>query len=191
MKGFIGSVNFKSIDSASSMKRFLLPEHAPQIDASAFVAAAAVVVGSVKIGAQASVWFGSVLRGDINHIEIGAGSNVQDGTIVHVSDDFGVVVGERVSIGHRAVIHACTVGDETLVGMGAIIMDGAVIGKRCVVAAGSLVTKGLVVPDGSLVMGSPARVVRALSEEEQESNVALAAKYVESSGRFKDLGFGI
>lgn len=173
------------------MKRFLLPEHAPEIDASAFVAKGAVVVGSVKIGARASVWFGCVLRGDINHIEIGPESNVQDGTIVHVSDDFAAVVGARVSIGHRAIIHACTIGDETLVGMGAIVMDGAVIGARCVIAAGALVTKGMVVPDGSLVMGSPAKVVRALSEEEQERNVALAAKYVESSGRFKELGYEI
>lgn len=170
------------------MKRFLLPEHAPRLDPSVYVAAGAVVVGAVEVGADASIWFNCVLRGDINHIVIGAQTNVQDGTIVHVSDDFAAVVGERVSIGHRAIIHACTVGDETLVGMGAIIMDGAVIGPRCVIGAGALVTKQMHVPEGSLVLGSPAKVVRMLSLEEQQQNKALAAKYVESSRRFMALG---
>lgn len=169
------------------MKRFLLPEFAPELDKTVYVAAGAVIVGAVEVGAQSSIWFGCVLRGDINRIVIGEQSNVQDGTIVHVSDDFAAVVGNRVSIGHRAIIHACTIGDETLVGMGAIVMDGAVIGPRCVVGAGALVTKGTVVPEGSLVVGSPARIVRGLSMEEQRQNKALAAKYVESSRRFMAL----
>lgn len=172
------------------MKRFLLPEHSPQVPPSAFVAAGAVLTGAVRLGEQASVWFGCVLRGDINHIEVGACSNVQDGTIIHVADDFPALLGERVSIGHRAIIHACVVGDETLVGMGAIVMDGAVIGPRCVIGAGALVTKHMQVPEGSLVMGSPARVIRPLKPEEWQKNAALAAKYVESSRRFKALATG-
>lgn len=170
------------------MKRFLLPEYAPKIDPTAYVADGAVVVGAVEVGEEASIWFNCVLRGDINRIVIGSQTNVQDGTIVHVADDFAAVVGERVSIGHRAIVHACTVGDETLVGMGAIIMDGAVIGPRCIIGAGALVTKHIQVPEGSLVMGSPAKVVRKLSLEEQLQNKALAAKYVESSRRFMALG---
>jgi carbonic anhydrase/acetyltransferase-like protein (isoleucine patch superfamily) len=156
----------------------------------AYIAEGAVVLGAVTLGEQASVWFGCVLRGDINRIAIGEQSNIQDGTIVHVSDDFPAIVGARVSVGHRAIIHACEIGDETLVGMGAIVMDGARIGPRCVIGAGALVTKGTVVPEGSLVMGSPARVVRALSLEERRGNAGLARKYVEVSARYRSLRAG-
>jgi carbonic anhydrase/acetyltransferase-like protein (isoleucine patch superfamily) len=110
---------------------------------------------------------------------------------VHLSDDYESVVGERVSVGHRAIIHACTVGDESLVGMGAIIMDGAVIGPRCVIGAGALVTKGMMVPEGSLVLGSPARIVRKISAEEQHLNAALAEKYVRVSRLYLEQGIGL
>lgn len=142
------------------------------------------------MGTQSSAWYGAVLRGDINHIRIGAQSNVQDGSVLHVSDDFACVLGERVTVGHRAVVHACVVGDEVLVGMGAIILDGAQIGPRSIIAAGALVKKGMAVPEGSLVMGSPARVVRALSLEEQRANGQLALKYVEVSRHYRELGLG-
>jgi carbonic anhydrase/acetyltransferase-like protein (isoleucine patch superfamily) len=155
-----------------------------------FIAPGAIVVGAVELHAESSVWYGSVLRGDINRIVVGAQSNVQDGSVLHVSDDFACVLGERVSVGHRAVVHACTVGDEVLVGTGAIIMDGAQIGARSIVAAGALVTKNTIVPEGSLVMGSPARVVRALSVEEQQANAKLALKYVEVSRRYLAMGLG-
>ena len=169
------------------MKRFLLPAEQPKIHGTAFIAPGADVIGAVTVGENASVWHQCVARGDINRIRIGARSNVQDGTIIHVSDDFEAVIGEAVSVGHRAIIHACEIGDETLVGMGAIVMDGAVIGPRCVVGAGSLVTKGTVVPEGSLVVGSPARVVRALTAEERAQNARLAAKYVEIARRYREL----
>jgi carbonic anhydrase/acetyltransferase-like protein (isoleucine patch superfamily) len=169
------------------LKKFLLPQESPQIHPSAYVAEGAVVLGAVSVGEQASIWFGSVLRGDINRIAIGPRSNIQDGTIVHVSDDFAAVVGADVTVGHRAIIHACEVGDGTLIGMGAIIMDGARVGAGSVVAAGSLVTKGTQIPAGSLVVGSPAKVVRLLSPEERASNLALAAKYVEVASRYRDL----
>jgi len=172
------------------LKKFLIPDAQPAVAADVFIAPGAIVLGAVELQAEASVWYGSVLRGDINRIRVGAQSNVQDGSVLHVSDDCACVLGERVSVGHRAVVHACTVGDEVLVGMGAIIMDGAQIGARSIIAAGSLVTKNTVIPEGSLVMGSPARVVRALSAEEQQANAKLALKYVEISRRYLALGLG-
>ena len=172
------------------LKKFLLPEARPSVAADVFIARGAIVLGAVELGGQSSVWYGSVLRGDINRIIVGEQSNVQDGSVLHVSDDHACVLGERVTVGHRAVVHACTVGDEVLVGMGAIILDGAQIGARSIIAAGALVTKNTVVPEGSLVIGSPARVVRALSVEEQQANAKLALKYVEVSRRFLAMGLG-
>jgi gamma-carbonic anhydrase len=169
------------------MKQFLLPLATPQIHASAFVAKDAAVLGAVTIGEQASIWYQCVLRGDINRIVVGDRSNVQDGTVIHVSDDFPAILGADVSVGHRAIIHACEIGDGTLVGMGAIVMDGAVIGPRCVIAAGALVTKHFKAPEGSLILGSPAKIVRPLSVQEQEKNLALAVKYVEVSRRYRDI----
>ncbi len=168
------------------MKQFLLPAETPKIHPTAFIAPGAVVIGAVTLGEESSVWYQCVARGDINRIIIGPRSNVQDGTIIHVSDDFPAVIGADVSVGHRAIIHACVIGDGTLVGMGAIVMDGAVIGRGCVIGAGSLVTKGMKVPDGSLVMGAPAKVVRALTPEEQQQNIALAAKYIAVSRGHRD-----
>lgn len=170
--------------SYPKLKMLLTPGVKTSVHESAFLAPGCFVLGSVDLGAESSIWFGAVLRGDINRIIIGAQSNVQDGSVLHVSDDFACIVGKRVTVGHRAVVHACTIGDEVLIGMGAIILDGAVIGARSIVAAGALVTKGMIVPDGSLVMGSPAKVVRPLTEAEQRSNVNLALKYVEISRRY-------
>lgn len=170
--------------SYPKLKMFVTPEFETSVHESAFLAPGCFVLGAVDLGAESSIWFGAVLRGDINRIMIGAQSNVQDGSVLHVSDDFACILGQRVTVGHRAVVHACTIGDEVLIGMGAIILDGAVIGARSIVAAGALVTKGMQVPEGSLVMGSPARVVRPLTEAEQRSNVDLALKYVEISRRY-------
>ena len=168
------------------MKQFLLPAETPKIHPTAFIAPGAVVIGAVTLGEDSSVWYQCVARGDINRIIIGPRSNVQDGTIVHVSDDFAAIIGADVSVGHRAIIHACEIGDGTLVGMGAMVMDGAVIGHGCIIGAGSLVTKGMRVPDGSLVMGAPAKVVRTLTAEEQQKNIALAAKYIEVARGHRD-----
>lgn len=150
----------------------------PDIHATAWVAPGASVIGDVVLGARSSVWFGCVLRADIQRIAIGEGTNLQDGAIVHLASDLGTVVGDYVTVGHRALLHACEVGDEVLVGMGAIVMDGAKIGARSIVAAGSLVPKGREIPPGSLVMGSPAKVVRALDEDEQASIRGWAEKYI-------------
>lgn len=163
-------------------------ERDPHIDPSAFVAASADIIGDVSVGAESSVWFGCVLRGDINRIAVGARSNLQDGTVVHLSDDFGATVGDLVTVGHRALIHACTIDDEVLVGMGSIIMDGARIGSRSIVGAGALVTAGTEIPPGSLALGSPARVVRQLDRAEQRSVRHLADKYVLVARRYRDRG---
>jgi len=138
----------------------------PRIDPTAYVAPQAVVLGDVRLAARSSVWPTAVLRGDINYIEIGEGSNIQDGSIVHLAEDLPVRVGRLVTVGHRAILHACTVEDECLIGMGATILDGAVIGRGSIVGAHALVTKGTQVPPGSLVMGTPAKVVRALTPAE-------------------------
>jgi len=157
----------------------------PSIDPSAYVASGAVVIGAVTLAARCSVWHNCVLRGDINTIEIGEGSNVQDGTIVHLADDYGVKVGRYATIGHAAMIHACEIGDECLIGMQATVLDGAVIGAQSIVGAGALVTKGTQVPEGSLVLGAPARVVRPLREEERATLRGLAEKYVTVSREHK------
>ena len=144
--------------------RFLFVQ--PQIDPTAYVAPQGVVIGDVRLAAHSSVWPTAVLRGDINFIEIGEGSNIQDGSIVHVADDLPARVGKLVTVGHRAILHACTVEDECLIGMGATILDGAVIGKGSIVGAHALVTKEMRIPPGSLVMGTPAKVVRPLHPDE-------------------------
>ena len=153
----------------------------PNIHATAFVAPGADVIGDVTLGEESSVWYQCVLRGDINRIVIGPRSNVQDGVIVHLADDYGTHVGELVTVGHKAILHACTIADEVLVGMGAIVLDGAEIGARSIIGAGALVTGGKKFPAGSLILGSPAKVVRTLSLDEQAGIQAWAKKYVEVS----------
>jgi len=150
----------------------------PSVHATAFVHSKAVVIGNVTVGPKASVWPCAVLRGDIAPIEIGEGTNIQDGAVVHVADGLPAKIGARVTVGHLAMIHACTVGDECLIGMHATILDGAVIGARSIVGANSLVTKGTQVPPGSLVMGSPASVVRPLTSAALASLPGWAEKYV-------------
>jgi carbonic anhydrase/acetyltransferase-like protein (isoleucine patch superfamily) len=151
----------------------------PETGAAAFVAANATVVGAVKLGADSSVFYGCVLRGDINTIEVGEGSNIQDLAMVHLADEHGVKIGKHCTIGHSAIVHACEIGDECLVGMGATILDGAVIGEQCIVGANALVTQRFVAPPGSMILGSPAKVVRALKPEERAGLKKWALKYVE------------
>ena len=163
-------------------------EFSPKIDLSAFIAGSADIIGRVTIPENASIWYTSTLRGDINEIVIGPLSNVQDNAVIHLSDDFGCYVGELVTVGHSAILHACTVKDEALIGMGAIILDGAVIGERSIIGAGALVTGGTVIPPGSLVLGSPAKVVKTLSLEGQSKTKDWALKYVRQSRKFLDRG---
>ncbi len=150
----------------------------PTIHLSAFVHPRAVVIGNVTVGAKASLWPCAVLRGDIAPIRVGDGTNIQDGAVVHVADRLPALIGQRVTVGHLAMLHACTIGDECLIGMHATILDGAVIGPRCIIGAGALVTKGTIIPSGSMVLGSPAKVVRPLTAAEQAGLPGWAEKYV-------------
>ncbi len=140
---------------------------APRVHETAFVAAGARLVGDVTLGEGASVWYNAVARGDSAAITLGAGSNLQDNVSVHVDAGHPVVIGESVSVGHNAVVHGCTIGDGSLIGMGSVVLSGAVIGAGCLVAGGAVVLEGTVVPDGSLVAGVPAKVRRALTDEER------------------------
>ena len=155
----------------------------PVLGNGVYLAKTAVVLGDVTLGENASVWFGAVLRGDINRIVVGANSNIQDNAVVHLADDFPCLIGEWVTVGHSAIVHACTVGDECLIGMGATILDGAEIGAQSIVGANALVTGGMKVPPGSLVLGSPAKVVRALTTDERAGLKYWAEKYV-ANGAF-------
>ncbi len=149
----------------------------PRLGAGVYIAAGAVVVGDVTLGEGSSVWYNAVLRGDINRIQVGRFTNIQDNAVLHLADDFPCVLGDYVTVGHAAVVHACEVGDEVLVGMGAVILDGAVIGEQCLIGARALITPGTKVPAGSLVLGAPAKVARALSPAERSQLKGWAEKY--------------
>ena len=154
----------------------------PEIDPSAFVAETAVVIGDVAIGRDSSVWYGGVVRGDVNYIRIGERTNIQDGAVIHVSKtgfDGPTVIGDEVTIGHAAVVHGCTIERGALIGMNATVLDGAVVGEFSLVAAGSLIAPGTVIPPRSLVMGAPARVKRPLTDSEVEELAGFWRAYVE------------
>jgi carbonic anhydrase/acetyltransferase-like protein (isoleucine patch superfamily) len=151
----------------------------PRIAPTAFVHPRATVIGDVRLGPRSSVWPSAVLRGDINYIQVGEASNIQDGAIVHLADAHPTIIGNHVTIGHGAIVHACTVEDECLIGMHATILDGAVIGKQSIVGANALIPHGMQVPEGSMVLGVPAKVVRPLTAEERAELKGWAEKYVE------------
>jgi len=159
------------------LEKFLLRK--PQLSEAAFVAPDAKIMGDVRLGKDASVFYGSVLRGDIESIIIGEGSNVQDGSIIHLADDLPAIVGAYCTIGHGAIVHACTVGDECLIGMRAVVLDGAEIGEQSLIAAGAVVTPRTKIPPGSMVMGAPGKVVRPLRPEERAGLRAWAEKYIQ------------
>jgi carbonic anhydrase/acetyltransferase-like protein (isoleucine patch superfamily) len=152
---------------------------APTLDPTVFAVESATVVGDVTLGAECSLWFGTVVRGDVNHVRVGARTNLQDGAVVHVtSRTHPTVIGAEVTVGHRAVLHGCTVGDRCLIGIGAIVMDGATVGPESMVGAGALVPPGMVVPPRTLVVGAPAKVKRPLTPEELAFLATSAANYV-------------
>ena len=162
---------------------------APRLDPTVFTAAGSVVTGDVEIGEGSSLWFGTVVRGDVNYVRIGARTNVQDQSVVHVTTGTApTVIGDDVTIGHRAVLHGCTVKDRCLVGIGAIVLDGAVVGPDAMVGAGALVPPGAVVPPGTLVMGSPARPKRDLTPEEVAFLRTSAARYVTYAAQYRREG---
>ena len=166
------------------MAIYTLDGIAPQLAASAWVADSAQVIGQVTLGEEASIWFGTVVRGDTDSITIGAGSNIQDACVLHADAGQPLVVGERVTVGHHVTLHGCTIGDESLVGIGAVVLNGARIGKNCLVGAGSLVTEGKEFPDGSMIMGSPAKLVRQLTPEQIDGLRRSAQHYIDNARRF-------
>lgn len=154
---------------------------APTLGQDVYLARGSVVLGDVTLGDGSSVWYNAVLRGDINRIVVGHRSNIQDNAVVHLADDFPCIIGNWVTVGHSAVVHACTIGDETLIGMGAVVLDGAEVGRQCLIGAKALVTPGTTIPDGALVLGSPAKVVRIMSEKERGELKHWAEKYVHNA----------
>ncbi len=157
---------------------------APKIAESAWVAPSADLVGRVVLADGANIWFGAVLRGDNEEISIGRGSNVQENSVLHTDMGYPLTIGENCTIGHKAMLHGCTIGDGSLIGMGATVLNGAVIGKGCLIGACALITEGKVIPDGSLVMGAPGKVVRMLDAEAQAKLLLSAAGYRANARRF-------
>lgn len=162
---------------------------APRIAPSAYVQASAQVIGDVHLGAESSVWFNAVLRGDVFHIRIGARTSIQDNSTVHVTTGrHATLIGDDVTVGHNVVLHGCTVGDRCLIGIGAIVLDRCVVGNDCLVGAGALLTPGTVVPPGHLVLGRPAAVVRPLTDAERAGVLQSARGYVETAARYRAQG---
>ncbi len=167
------------------MAVYQLDSLVPDIADSAWVAENAQVMGDVHMAADSSVWFSSVVRGDTATIRIGEGTNIQDGSVLHADVGTPLTIGKHVTVGHMVQLHGCTIGDESLIGIGAVVLNNAKIGKNCLVGAGSLVTEGKEFPDGSMIMGTPAKVVRQLTPEQIEGLRRSAQHYVANKNRFK------
>jgi carbonic anhydrase/acetyltransferase-like protein (isoleucine patch superfamily) len=172
------------------MPLYALDGVSPRIDGNVgWIAPNAVLVGDIIVGAEAGIWFGVVARGDIETIIIGARTNVQENCVLHTDKGFPLVIGENVTVGHGAIVHGCTIGDNSLIGMGATVLNGARIGKNCLIGANALVTENKVIPDNPLVMGAPAKVVRQIDDEGVAALAASAERYVHNARRFA-LGLG-
>ncbi len=167
------------------MAVYQLGDLVPQLGEGAWVAPNATVIGRVELGAQASVWYGVVIRGDNELISVGARSNVQEGSVLHTDHGFPLTLGEDVTVGHQAMLHGCTVGAGSLIGIQAVVLNGAKIGRHCLVGAGAVVTEGKEFPDGSLILGSPAKLVRVLTPEQIERLRWSAAHYVDNAERHR------
>ena len=167
------------------MAIYQLGDDAPRIAATAWVADSAQLIGRVQLGEGASVWYGAVLRGDNEWITLGARSNVQDGSVLHTDMGSPLTLGDDVTVGHQAMLHGCTVGDGSLIGIQAVVLNGATIGRRCLVGAGAVVTEGKEFPDGSLILGAPAKAVRSITPEQVERLRFGALHYVENAERHR------
>lgn len=165
---------------------YTLDQHRPEIAADAWVAPNATVIGDVHIASEASVWFGAVLRGDVERLTIGRGTNIQDNAVLHSDPGAPLVLGAKITVGHLVMLHGCQVGDGTLIGIGAIVMNHARIGANCIVGAGSMVTEGKQFPDGSLILGSPAKLARPLSAEEIARLAWSAQRYIDRAKLYRD-----
>jgi carbonic anhydrase/acetyltransferase-like protein (isoleucine patch superfamily) len=167
------------------MTLYALADKRPDIDADAWVAPDANVIGNVVLRAGSSVWFCSTLRGDNERIEVGEGSNVQENCVFHTDLGFPLTIGKNCTIGHKVMLHGCTIGDNSLIGMGATVLNGARIGRNCLIGAGALITENKEIPDGSLVMGAPGKVVRTLDQAAIQMLTASALHYTENAARFR------
>ena len=168
------------------MSLYQLDDLSPRLADTAWVADSAHVMGNVDLAADTSVWFGAVLRGDTEVIRVGRGSNIQDNSVVHADIGFPVTIGENVTIGHQVMLHGCSIGDGSLIGIQAVVLNGAKIGKHCLVGAGALVTEGQEFPDGSMIFGSPAKLVRQLTPEQVAGLDRSAEHYVENARRYRN-----
>ena len=167
------------------MAIYQLDDKTPQIADSAWVADNAEVMGDVRLGENVSIWFNTTLRGDNDPITIGDGTNIQDGSVLHTDEGVPLTIGRNVTVGHMVMLHGCSIGDESLIGIGAIVLNGAKIGRNCLVGAGALVTEGKEFPDGSMILGSPAKVVRQLTPEQIEGLRYSAQHYIDNAKRYK------
>jgi carbonic anhydrase/acetyltransferase-like protein (isoleucine patch superfamily) len=167
------------------MAQYKIGNKQPQLAASAFIAAEATLIGEVILGEQASVWPGAVIRGDNEPIRLGAGTNVQEGAVLHADPGFPLIIGERVTIGHQAMLHGCTIGNDTLIGIQAVVMNGAVIGAGSIVGAGALVPEGKQFPERSLIMGVPGKVVRELTDEDRARVARGAEVYMQKAVAYR------
>lgn len=163
---------------------YRLADLSPKVDESNFIAPNATLIADVTLGEQTSIWFNVVIRADVASINIGEQTNIQDGSILHVDAQFPMTIGDKVTVGHKVMLHGCTIGDNTLIGMNAVVLNGANIGKNCLIGANSLVTENMQVPDGHLVMGSPAKIIKPLDESTQAMFTKSAMHYVENGQRY-------
>lgn len=163
---------------------YRLADVSPSITDSSFIAPNATLIGDVVLGEHSSIWFNVVIRADLAQIKIGENSNIQDGSILHVDAKFPMTIGDNVTVGHKVMLHGCTIGENTLVGMNAVVLNGAKIGKNCLIGANSLITENMEVPDGHLVLGSPAKVIKALDVSTQALFAQSAQHYVENGQRY-------
>jgi carbonic anhydrase/acetyltransferase-like protein (isoleucine patch superfamily) len=168
------------------MAVYELEGKSPALSTGVWIADSAEVIGAVEIGEDANIWFGAVVRGDTETIRIGAGTNIQDASVLHADVGKPLTIGNNVTVGHQVMLHGCTIGDGSLIGIGAVVLNGARIGKGCLVGAGALVTEGKEFPDGSMIIGSPAKAVRELTQAQQQGLVASAKHYVENARRFRN-----
>jgi len=166
------------------MALYELDGKSPQLGQNVWIAESAHVMGAVELGDDVSIWFGAVIRGDTEVIRVGRCSNVQDGAVLHADIGFPLVVGDHVTVGHQVMLHGCTIGDGSLIGIQAVVLNGAKIGRNCIVGAGSVVTEGKEFPDNSLILGAPAKVVRTLDEAAAARLAQSAAHYVENGQRY-------
>jgi carbonic anhydrase/acetyltransferase-like protein (isoleucine patch superfamily) len=172
-------------DAAHELFSLAIDGFQPELADEAWAAPGSTLIGRVRLEAGASVWYGAVLRGDTEHITIGANSNIQDGCVVHADPGFPATIGQGVTVGHRAVLHGCTIGDDTLIGMGAVLLNGSTVGAGSLVAAGTVLLEGTEVPPGSLVAGTPGKVRREVTEDEQAVLRVAAERYVDNAARHR------